>query len=76
MVVSTEDIATEDGCERLLKNASQMGTVTGIFNLAVVLCDSILENQTEESFKNSLAPKAVAAELLDKLSRKICPKLK
>lgn len=35
----------------------------------------MFENQTEESFAISAAPKATATHLLDQLSRKMCPML-
>ncbi|XP_045454011.1 fatty acid synthase [Melitaea cinxia] len=74
--ISTHDITTEKGCEEMLKMANAMGTVEAIFNLAVILKDSIFQNQTPETFKISYAPKAMATMNLDKLSRKLCPQLK
>ncbi|CAH1641072.1 unnamed protein product [Spodoptera littoralis] len=73
---STHDVSTESGCERMLLKALNMGPVHAIFNLAVILRDSIFENQTSEAFKTSFAPKALATMNLDKLSRKLCPELK
>lgn len=40
-----------------------------------MLEDAIFENQTENSFARVAAPKAVATELLDRLSRIMCPRL-
>lgn len=40
-----------------------------------VLKDALFENQTEADFIASAGPKAVATQLLDKLSRKLCPDL-
>lgn len=74
--ISTHDITTEKGCEEMLKMANSMGTVEAIFNLAVILKDSIFQNQTPETFKISFAPKALATMNLDKLSRQLCPQLK
>ncbi|XP_022831800.1 fatty acid synthase-like [Spodoptera litura] len=74
--ISTHDVTTESGCEGMLKMALNMGPVHAIFNLAVVLKDSIFENQTPESFKTSFAPKGLATMHLDKLSRMLCPDLK
>ncbi|XP_052751981.1 fatty acid synthase-like isoform X2 [Galleria mellonella] len=74
--ISTHDVTTESGCEEMLKMASAMGPVEAIFNLAVVLKDSIFQNQTAETFKTSFGPKALATMHLDKLSRILCPKLK
>lgn len=40
-----------------------------------VLSDALFENQTEETFKISAGPKAIATTLLDKYSRELCPNL-
>jgi len=40
------------------------------------LKDALFENQTEEDFKASAGPKAIATALLDKYSRTMCPELK
>ncbi|XP_046964445.1 fatty acid synthase-like [Vanessa cardui] len=74
--ISTHDVTTEEGCEQILKIANSMGTVAAIFNLAVILKDSIFENQTPQTFATSFAPKALATMNLDKLSQKYCPNLK
>lgn len=60
----------------MLKMANSMGQVDAIFNLAVVLKDSIFQNQSPETFQTSYAPKALATMHLDKVSKKLCPKLK
>lgn len=44
--------------------------------MAVVLRDSILENQTPDKFVECLGPKANATKYLDEVSRKLCPFLK
>ncbi|CAG4931996.1 unnamed protein product [Colias eurytheme] len=74
--ISTHDITTEEGCEQMLKMANAMGPVEAIFNLAVILKDSIFQNQTPDTFRTSFGPKAVATMHLDKYSKKLCPKLK
>lgn len=74
--ISTHDVTTESGCEQMLLMAKSMGHVDAIFNLAVVLKDSIFQNQTPETFKTSFAPKALATMHLDKLSKKHCPGLR
>ncbi|XP_063541437.1 fatty acid synthase-like isoform X1 [Cydia strobilella] len=74
--ISTHDVTTEAGCEEMLRMAMKMGPVQAVFNLAVVLKDSIFQNQTPETFKTSFAPKALATMNLDKLTKKLCPGLK
>ena len=53
----------------------KLGQIGGIFNLAVTLKDSILENQDQIMFEECMGPKATATKHLDKLSRKLCPYL-
>ena len=53
----------------------QLGPVGGIFNLAVILKDSIFENQDVDKFIECMAPKAIATKFLDEISRKLCPDL-
>ena len=74
--VSTDDVTTEAGCENLIKEASTLGSVDGIFNLAVVLKIALFKNQTEENFHAVLKPKAYATLHLDRVTRKLCPQLK
>lgn len=74
--ISTANVTTEQGCKELLEQANILAPVTAIFNLAVVLNDSLFTNQTEESFVKTHEPKALATKLLDGLSRKFCPHLK
>jgi fatty acid synthase, animal type len=59
-----------------MSEANGLGSIGGIFNLAVALRDGIFENQTVKMFEESLAPKAKATKILDKLSRELCPSLK
>ena len=75
-MVNTADITTSQGCRKLLIKSMELGQIAGIFNLAVALRDSIIENQTVEKFAESLAPKANATRYLDELSRSLCPRLR
>jgi fatty acid synthase, animal type len=75
VVVSTSDVTTEQGCNDLIQTATKLGSVGGIFNLAVALRDGLLENQNVQMFKESLAPKAVATKYMDEISSKFCPQL-
>ncbi|KAK5638956.1 hypothetical protein RI129_013251 [Pyrocoelia pectoralis] len=74
--VSTEDVSSEEGCIALLKNASKLAPIAGIFNLALTLKDGLFENLTEEAFRTTLLPKSVATFHLDVFSRRFCPNLK
>lgn len=75
VICSTNDITTAGGCESLLKESLEFGPIDGIFILAGVLLDCTLQNQTQEMFKKSFAPKAYSTLYLDKLSRTLCPQL-
>ncbi|XP_039501306.1 fatty acid synthase isoform X1 [Drosophila santomea] len=75
VAVSTADIASKNGCAQLLSEATGMGPVGGIFNLAVALKDNIFPNQNVNQFLECFAPKAIATKNLDDLSRIYCPEL-
>ncbi|XP_060532677.1 fatty acid synthase-like isoform X2 [Cylas formicarius] len=74
--IYTDDITTADGCRSLLTKANKLGVVHAVFNLAVVLEDSLLENQNVESFATAFGPKAHATEYLDAVTRELCPNLR
>ncbi|XP_055839922.1 fatty acid synthase isoform X2 [Episyrphus balteatus] len=73
--IDTNDITSLDGCRKLLKAASELGHVGGIFNLAAVLRDGLIEDQTKEDFEAVCKPKIEGTINLDKLSRELCPEL-
>lgn len=70
MLVNTDNITTRIGCEKLFKAALQLGPIGGIFNLAVVLRDGILDNQSVEKFVECVLPKATATEYLGNIAMK------
>lgn len=73
--VSTEDATTEKGAGRLMEQANSLGPVGGIFNLAAVLRDAMMENQTEADFKTVCKPKVDGSKQLDIASRNMAPQL-
>uniref|UniRef100_A0A670XYR8 Fatty acid synthase n=1 Tax=Pseudonaja textilis TaxID=8673 RepID=A0A670XYR8_PSETE len=75
VLVSTSDVATLEGAQQLIQEASQLGPVGGIFNLAMVLKDAMLENQTPELFYEVNKPKYSGTLNLDQVTRQRCPKL-
>lgn len=75
VIVDGKDASKRNDCAEILKIANNLAPVAGIFNLAVVLKDSIFENQTIETFEDSFRPKAWSTKLLDELSRKYCPEI-
>lgn len=76
MIIKDVDVADFKDCEYLLRTAEKEAPVDAIFNLGVVLRDGILKNQTAETFAESFQSKARATQILDKLSRKMCLKLR
>ena len=76
VIVSGKDASKREDCESILKTAMQLGPIDGIFNLAVILKDSLWENQTEATFEESFRAKAWSTKQLDELTRKICPQLR
>ena len=73
--VSTTDVTTESGAESLLKEAMKLAPVGGIFNLAAVLRDALIENLEEGHFKSVTMPKVDGTKNLDSVSKKYCPEL-
>lgn len=75
IVVSNADVSTFAGAASLVQEAENLGVVGGVFHLAMVLKDSILENQTVESFEQACASKVQGTLNLDKITRTTCPEL-
>uniref|UniRef100_A0A6P7G8W5 Fatty acid synthase n=1 Tax=Diabrotica virgifera virgifera TaxID=50390 RepID=A0A6P7G8W5_DIAVI len=75
VLVSTADATTDKGARRLLTEASELGPVGGIFNLAVVLRDAMMENQSEADFKTVCKPKVDGSKMLDMVSREMANNL-
>lgn len=75
IVVFTTDVTTLSGAERLIQESNRLAPVGGIFNLAAVLCDALIENLKEADFKTVILPKVDVTRSLDAISRKLCPSL-
>lgn len=69
--VSQSDVSKREDVEKLLKEALTLGAIGGIFNLSLVLRDSLIENQTVQSLVDCCAPKVEGTRLLDTLSRQL-----
>jgi fatty acid synthase len=69
IIVFTSDSNTEEGSKLLLEEANKLGTIGGIFHLAVVLNDALYENQTIETFRQTCESKINTFVNLDKLTR-------
>lgn len=75
IVIFTADVTTLSGVERLIRESNRLAPVGGIFNLAAVLRDALIENLTEADFKTVILPKVNVTRSLDAISRKLCPSL-
>ncbi|XP_025783452.1 fatty acid synthase [Puma concolor] len=75
VLVSTSNASSLDGAQSLIDEATQLGPVGGVFNLAVVLRDAMLENQTPELFQDVNRPKYSGTVNLDRVTRAACPEL-
>ncbi|KAI8423475.1 hypothetical protein MSG28_012596 [Choristoneura fumiferana] len=73
--VSTSDATTAAGARALLGEAARTAPVGGIFNLAAVLRDAFLENQTPDDFRAVAKPKIDGTRALDAASRELAPGL-
>lgn len=73
--IDTNDVTTLEGARSLLKAANKLATVGGIINLAAVLRDGLLDDQTEADFKTVCRPKVDGTKNLDQASRELCPDL-
>ncbi|XP_013881248.1 fatty acid synthase [Austrofundulus limnaeus] len=76
VLVSSCDVGTLKGTEQLVAEACTLGPVGGVFNLAMVLKDGMLENLTPELFLDVNKPKSDGTINLDKVTRQTCPDLK
>lgn len=73
--IDTNDVTTLSGAKKLLQEANKLGPVGGVFNLAAVLRDGLLENATEAEFKTVCVPKVEGTKNLDQATRELCPDL-
>jgi len=75
VLISKADCSTLNGAQQLIDESNKLGPVGGIFNLAAVLRDAFLENQTPQDFEIVSKPKVIGTKNLDVVTRKSCPEL-
>jgi fatty acid synthase len=75
IIVSTHNSNTIEGSQQLLDDAKKLGPIGGIFHLALVLNDALLENQTIETFQETCESKINTFVNLDKITRNSYPDL-
>nr|QGN67248.1 fatty acid synthase [Galeruca daurica]QGN67249.1 fatty acid synthase [Galeruca daurica] len=73
--INQSDISTLKGAEELIKFAQQIGPVGGIFNMALVLKDATILDQTEENFYQVFLPKLLSGQNMDLVTRNLCKNL-
>ena len=71
VTVSTENAVTMEGAEALIKQAEALAPIGGIFNLALVLHDALIENQNPDTFRMVCEPKYDLTYNLDQVTRKL-----
>ncbi|CAG2117531.1 unnamed protein product, partial [Medioppia subpectinata] len=75
IVVSTADCQTLEGAKQLIHETLNLGPIGGVFHLALVLNDCLIENQTEDKFCESIDTKHKIFANLDQLTRQLEYKL-
>lgn len=75
VTISTADVATLSGAKQLVKESNQIAPIGGIFNLAAVLRDNLIENLQDSDFVAVTLPKITGTKHLDAVSRESCPSL-
>lgn len=75
VLVSTSDVCSMEGTQDLIAEASALAPVGGIFHLAMVLKDGLLENLTPDLFQAVNRPKYDGTIHLDRVSREKCSAL-
>ncbi|XP_039309287.1 fatty acid synthase [Solenopsis invicta] len=72
IIIFTEDVTTTSGAQCLIQESNRLAPVGGVFNLAVVIRDALIENLEEADFKAVISPKVNITRNLDAISRKLC----
>ena len=70
--VSKHNIATMQGTRALIDDSKKMGEVGGIFHLAMVLRDGLLDNLSQKDFQQVGEPKVQGTMNLDAVTRQQC----
>lgn len=74
IVIANHDVSTLEGTRALVHEAIKLGPkVGGIFHLAMVLNDALVENQSPELFQSTCLSKVTGTINLDMVTRQLCP---
>ena len=69
VLLSTNDVGTKEGADKLINQSKSIAPLGGIFHLAVVLKDGLFDNQTISMFSDVCKPKYHGTLFLDQLTR-------
>ena len=70
--VSTRNVVDAADADALVDEVSERAEIAGVFNLAMVLDDGLMPNQTPERFARVAAPKVAGTKNLDAATRRVC----
>ena len=70
--VPTGNISQLHAVKNVINQAQELGPVGGVFHLAMVLVDGLMENQTPQTFQKSAEPKVRGTMYLDVITRQLC----
>ncbi|GFR86859.1 fatty acid synthase, partial [Elysia marginata] len=69
VVVSAINVTSQEAADEVVKTATDLGPLGGIFNLGLNLRDALLVEQTAENYRQTLESKIQTTSLLDEISR-------
>ncbi|XP_062589750.1 fatty acid synthase-like [Saccostrea cucullata] len=72
VIISNRDLQSEEDTKQLIQETCQVVPVGGIFHLAMVLKDGLIENQTVDNFQSVCKPKVFGTMYLDRVTREVC----
>ncbi|KAJ8964696.1 hypothetical protein NQ317_001270 [Molorchus minor] len=73
--VNKDDTSVLEGAAKLVADARRIGPIGGVFNMALVLKDALIENQTKEMYEEVFKCKILSGQNMDAVTRETCPEL-
>lgn len=70
--VSTWNVASPSDADALITEVAERTMIAGVFNLAMVLQDGLVSNQTADKFLRVAEPKVAGTANLDAATRRVC----
>ena len=75
VILSTNNLTDYDETKMFIKSIEKKGRLGGVFNCALVLNDAAFINQSSETFKQVCDAKLKISQILDQVTRELCPQL-